>query len=701
LFKSRIATLYKKHKSVILKITTSPLSLSFIISVIIIYFLPSLFKPYKATLVKQTTLLPHQMFYYADLNGDGISEKIEFRQSQPNLFYITVTENKKVLDQWNFNGKMLLTHKLITTSIGRDSLKSIYFFLYKNHKIYLNCLNPFEHKFIVRNKFVSDFTPKNNFPDCKFIPITYYDSNNDGIQEFYFYSIVGYPKQPRKVFRFDPENDSLINSGVSYASLGDSFIIETNKNINICFATRATGNSDNSDPYSDMFSWIMDFNKDLKFKFKPINIGNYTSKSDIVPLKVKGHKYYVVMNIYAGMDKHLCSLRLYDTKFKQLKKITFPTSPDWIGSSLYTNTNQPNYFYVIRSNGSIERRNEKFKIVYKTHVPPLSNTFPLTLDINHDGQNELLFESKNRNLVISRNNFSSFTVIKQIGSYGLKYHSIKVGRNKRPELVLASDNHQIFFTYQFNYLFYLKYPFYVGVYLVIFLLILLIEKAQKHRAELKFTTEKQIAELQLKSIKNQIDPHFTLNTLNAIGSLIYKQDREQADYLFGKYSKLLRSTILYSDKIVTTLKDELEYVENYLELEKFRNNNKFKWNIQVDDSINKDIKIPKLLIHTFVENAIKHGIRPLQLNGKLYLIIENAFNEYKIIINDNGIGRNEAQRNGHHSTGKGLTILDQILNLYYNLKNVRITYRINDMVDSDQEPLGTEVIISIPAISNG
>ena len=636
------------------------------------------------------------MIYYADLNGDDISEKIEFRQPQPHFFYITVSENNKVLDQWNFNGKMLLTHKLITTVIGRDSLKSIYFFLYKNHKIYLNCLNPFEHKFIVRNKFVSDFTPKNNFLDCKFIPITYYDSNNDGIQEFYFYSIVGYPKQPRKVFRFDPENDSLINSGVSYASLGDSFIIETNKNINICFATRATGNSDNSDPYSDMFSWIMDFNKDLKFKFKPINIGNYTSKSDIVPLKVKGHKYYVVMNIYAGMDKHPCSLRLYDTKFKQLNEKTFPTSPDWIGSSLYTNPDQPNYFYLIRANGSIERRNEKFKIVYKTQVPPLSNTFPLPLDINHDGQNELLFESKNRNLIISRSNFSSYTVIKNLGTNGLKYHSIKVDRNKRPEIVLASDNHQIFLTYQFNNIFYLKYPIYVGIYLVIFLFILLIEKVQKHRAELKFTTEKQIAELQLKSIKNQIDPHFTLNTLNAIGSLIYKQDREQADYLFGKYSKLLRSTILYSDKIVTTLKDELEYVENYLELEKFRNNNKFKWNIQIDDSINKDIKIPKLLIHTFVENAIKHGIRPLEKHGELNIAIRKNSKNYHITIKDNGIGTEKAKSIEYKSTGKGLSIIDQILDLYENLIGKRISYTINDITDSHYNPLGTKVEIKIP-----
>jgi len=71
-----------------------------------------------------------------------------------------------------------------------------------------------------------------------------------------------------------------------------------------------------------------------------------------------------------------------------------------------------------------------------------------------------------------------------------------------------------------------------------------LQKAQKYRAERKFIAEKKIAKLQIKSIKNQTDLHFTLNIINSIGSLFAKQDTEKANYVFGKYSKLLRQKLL-------------------------------------------------------------------------------------------------------------------------------------------------------------
>ncbi len=319
------------------------------------------------------------------------------------------------------------------------------------------------------------------------------------------------------------------------------------------------------------------------------------------------------------------------------------------------------------------------------------------MDIDGDNKNELIFQSKDLdNLIIARNDFSNYT-FENCSSFGaIDNCSLKFNGHNSPELKVYSANEELTLLYHFNYLYYLKYPMYAGIYLTVFFFILLIQKGQKHRTELKYETEKRIAELQLLSLKNQIDPHFTLNILNSIGSLLYKQDREKADYVFGKYSKMLRQTVLNSDKIITTLSDELDYVENYLELEKFRNGNRFNWKKDVDEGINLNIKIPKMLIHTFVENAIKHGLRHLEKDGEVFISINKNSNDYKINIRDSGIGRKRAGEIEFSNTRKGMGILDQILDLYFNLEKVKITYDINDLTDENNNSIGTEVEIKIP-----
>ena len=334
-------------------------------------------------------------------------------------------------------------------------------------------------------------------------------------------------------------------------------------------------------------------------------------------------------------------------------------------------------------------------------MPPLLNTGFIAEDLDQDNKKELIFINEFAdNLIITRSDFSDYTfkIIPNLESQ--KSISLMNDKFDKTKLQVVLNDGIYSLEYNLNYLFYFKYLIYVGIYAVTWFLILLIQKGQKQRAEQKYETEKRIAELQLKAIKNQIDPHFTLNIINSIGSLFYKQDREKADYVFGKYCKLLRQTVLSSDKIITTLSDELEYVENYLELEKFRNGNKFCWKTTYTENINKETKIPKMLIHTFVENAIKHGIRHLEKDGKLFISISANIKEYSISIRDNGIGRKAAEKIEVENTGRGLSILDQILELYNNLMKVRIDYSIKDIVDENKNSLGTEVLIKIPVNKN-
>lgn len=371
--------------------------------------------------------------------------------------------------------------------------------------------------------------------------------------------------------------------------------------------------------------------------------------------------------------------------------------PEMQEAALCAPDESPDFFYIIKADGQFEKYDTELNLLSDETYFPFSGFYSYSEDIDGDNKGELIFRSRDgEQLIISENDFSSYSFANIAGLEGIRNFSLKLNGRKPRELALFTDTEELILVYLSNNLYYLQYPVYSGIYVVVLLFILLIQKTQRHIAEQKYEAEKKIAEWQLKAIKNQIDPHFTLNIINSIGSLFYKQEREKADYLFGKYSKFLRTTILNSDKIITTLQDELDHVENYLVLEKFRNDGKLNWQFDLDKNVNMEIKIPKMLIHTFVENAMKHGLRNLEKDGMLSISMSASDNEHVIVVRDNGIGRAGALKLSTFGTGKGMQILDQILELYYNLMKVRITYTINDLYNDEKESAGTEIAIIIP-----
>ncbi|MDO8549318.1 MAG: hypothetical protein Q7S39_04080 [Ignavibacteria bacterium] len=506
-----------------IKAITNPFLISLIIAVVVVITLPSAFEKYKIEITQRNKIDSNLTYFYSDLNYDGVSEKIEVTQIANDFFSLTVFDNNKVIDQWNFEGKFLTTLKPIVSETGNNNFKSIYFFLFKDNKIYLNCLNPFENKFISRDKFVVDYLPRTNGLDIEIYPQTFYDSNKDGTREFYFSCNVGYSFQPRRVCKYNPVEDSLYISAESSASFETSAVDSTGGELKIIFASDAVGNSKLDNLYSDMFAWLLCFDKNLSLKYKATKIGFYPSLSEITSFSIDGVKYFICLNIYTGIEKHSSSLILFDPKLNIIKEKKFNFSPDLKEAYLYAN-NEQNCFYIIKSSGQIEKYNSNLNLVNQNYIYPLINSAPVSCDVDGDNEDEVILFSKNLDkVIIARNDLSNYSFADITNIKGLRCYSLKLNGNEPRELVVSSDNEKLTLTYSFNTLYYLQYPLYAGIYLAVLLMILLIQKAQKHRAELKYETEKRIAELQLKSIKNQVDPHFTLNILNSIGSLFYKQ----------------------------------------------------------------------------------------------------------------------------------------------------------------------------------
>jgi LytS/YehU family sensor histidine kinase len=213
-----------------------------------------------------------------------------------------------------------------------------------------------------------------------------------------------------------------------------------------------------------------------------------------------------------------------------------------------------------------------------------------------------------------------------------------------------------------------------GFYLFVFAFILLIRRIQRVQLQQKFKAEKRMAELQLLSLRNQMDPHFTFNVLNTIGAAILQNKNEESYNLLLKFSKMIRTTVSSSDQICRSLQEELDFVKNYLDLQLIRCNGCFKFTIDVDKHIDPLQPLPKMILQTYVENALKHGLIPKKSGGLLKISAIKENGRISLTIEDNGVGRQQAQINGTLSTGVGLKIMRQ----YYELLNRNNQFHITE-----------------------
>ncbi|MEO6253818.1 MAG: histidine kinase [Ferruginibacter sp.] len=220
---------------------------------------------------------------------------------------------------------------------------------------------------------------------------------------------------------------------------------------------------------------------------------------------------------------------------------------------------------------------------------------------------------------------------------------------------------------------------------------------QKRKAEVeKVVTEKKLTELEMQALKAQINPHFVFNCLNSIKGFIFDKDFKQADRYLDKFADLMRSTIDNSDASIISLQSEIDYLDNYLQLEKLRFEDKFNYSIQVSDEVDKEkCFVPAMLLQPYVENAIRHGIRFLE-NKKGQINI-NVFTENNFLvceIDDNGIGREKAAalKSKMHIEyqSKGMNISRRRAELY------NIQQEVTDKKDEHGHAGGTTITVKIP-----
>jgi len=160
----------------------------------------------------------------------------------------------------------------------------------------------------------------------------------------------------------------------------------------------------------------------------------------------------------------------------------------------------------------------------------------------------------------------------------------------------------------------------------------------------KETIENLAARLSLERrlLRSQMDPHFIFNALGNIQSMILQKDTIPAVTYLNKFAKFTRKVLEQTRKETISLEEEISTLQNYIELQRLRLNNSFDYTISCGESVENDSHIPPLLIQPFVENAVEHGLKPLQNDTKglleIYFEQDNESQNLICTIKDNGIG---------------------------------------------------------------
>ena len=243
---------------------------------------------------------------------------------------------------------------------------------------------------------------------------------------------------------------------------------------------------------------------------------------------------------------------------------------------------------------------------------------------------------------------------------------------------------------------YWRTKWFISVIILIVLIIVVLVIRQifvnQHR---KAFREKELIELQLKYIKSQIDPHFAFNAINTIASFIYSAHPDVTYDYFTRFARMIRSILEDNEKISRKLSEEIDFVRNYLDLQKMRFKSGFDYDIKIADNISGDTNVPKMMIQSYAENAIKHGLMHRREGGRLSIDISGGKTGLQVIIEDNGVGRIKAAELNQDSTHRGYRIMEQINELYKKLYQTGIRQEIEDIIDDIGNPSGTRVTLAI------
>lgn len=242
----------------------------------------------------------------------------------------------------------------------------------------------------------------------------------------------------------------------------------------------------------------------------------------------------------------------------------------------------------------------------------------------------------------------------------------------------------------------------IGLLILVSLVVVLIIRYYRNKEVERSEIEKTISEYKLIALKAQINPHFMSNCLSAIQLLILDNKTEKAVFYLSRFGLLVRRMLDFSTVQLITLQEELDILGIYLQLEELRFENKFQYTVHFSDNVDaRNIYVPPLILNPLLENAIWHGLLPVQFSrkGSITIKIGSKNKLLYMAVEDNGAGRRNTKKgqSGDKGNSYGIQITEQRLkniNHIYNTGDASIQYE--DLMDGGGAPAGTIATIYLP-----
>jgi tetratricopeptide (TPR) repeat protein len=219
--------------------------------------------------------------------------------------------------------------------------------------------------------------------------------------------------------------------------------------------------------------------------------------------------------------------------------------------------------------------------------------------------------------------------------------------------------------------------------------------AEDQQKEAEYKAE--VADTEMKALRAQMNPHFIFNSLNSISDYISRHDVKTANYYLGKFAKMMRMILENSEHKQVCLEDDLKALELYMQLEALRLNNKFEYQIKVDEEIDQEnTMVPPLILQPFVENSIWHGIAQNEGKGKILIEIKKENEMINCMVEDNGIGRKKIvdKKNENAKKSFGIKITKSRIEMMNKLKKTKGSVELFDLAK------GTRVEVKFPLALN-
>ncbi len=679
-----------------------PAALALVITIGLGVFFPSLTTEYKMEVLDYQSAPQGDYIYYHDMNGDGISERLLIYYNTAGNLAVTLTNFQfSPINQFNLPGQLTEIGPTVDLlDIDSNGVMDLFFCTEKNDSIFLTIIDDvYGHPTTTREYFLDHINQYNVQEDYNFIPGGISDLNGDGSAEYLLAINGGYSLQPRRVYAIDLKNDAVLKSPLSGAAIAslDLFDLDGDGFDEVLLNTSAPENFKSPIPYRDSVSWLMILDKNLQFYKPPVAMKGPSSWVSVEPFIYEKKHYLLTYHRYRAEEDYNTEMTVYNHSLRMVKSLTIKgyqhrghqmyRVPGGYGlSDIKLLNNRGIYTY----NFDLSKSDSVFNDVH------FGYGVEVLLDVDADGEKEYVFLSENK-LHVFRSDFresAELDISIEVRHPRTIISLIENGENY-PQFFLQLDNRQWTILYEKSNWFKYRVLVYPLIFLLLFGLFYLWVILQNRMVAKRFEKDRLISQLQLQSIKSQLDPHFTYNALNAVGSLIFKGERDLAYQYLRGLTDLLRMVSADSSQVTWSVLEELEFVNRYLEIEKLRFREKFIYKVMVKEDRLNGFELPKMSILTFVENAIKHGLRNKEYDRKLDVDVM-AFKKGMIItIKDNGIGRTAAAKFRDESAGQGIKMMKKYFKQFNEATGKKAHFEVRDLFEYDLKASGTLIEITI------